>query len=286
MTTDTKQVELDQIIKAELVPQLPGSALRVMRIAQDYQSPLQALVDAVGSDPILTIRILRAINSPLFAIEKSVTSLRVAVNLLGARTICEIVMSYAVADTFNQKGADSIYERKLWHHSVAVGVAAREICSAIRRRNEIDTAFLCGLLHDIGILWFLRNDWCYPQFLPEVPNEQAMLQLEREVYGVTHEQVGSVIARHWGVANEIIGIVHNHHNPRQSKNNYVLSLVINAADMLVNAHGLGIHDNDDTDLTTAESFTALGLTNEKLDEIWTNTEASLDEMLHLLTTVL
>lgn len=286
MITDTEQTELEQLVKAELVPQLPGSALRVMKIAQDFQSPLHALTEAIGSDPILTIRILRAVNSPLFAIERSVTSLPTAVNLLGARTICEIVMSYAVADTFNQKGTDSIFERKLWHHSVAVGVAAREICLAIRRRNEVDTAFLCGLLHDIGTLWLLRHDWCYSQFLTEFSDEQEMLQLEREVYGVTHEQIGGVIAKHWGLASELIRVIHNHHHPRQSKNSYVLSLIINAADILVNTHGLGICDYKGEDFAMAESFIALGLTDEKLDEIWTNTETSLDEMLQLLTMVL
>lgn len=286
MIADTEQIELEPLLKTELIPQLPGSALRVMKIAQDFESPSHILVEVIGSDPILTLRILRAVNSPLFAIEKSVTSLRVAVNLLGARTICEIVLTYAVADTFNQKGHDSIAERKLWRHSVAVGVAAREICSAVRRRGDVDTAFLCGLLHDIGTLYLLRQDWCYPQFLPEFPDEEELLQLEREVYGKTHEQIGAIIAKQWGLASEMVNVIHDHHNPRRSKNNYVLALIINAADNLVSANGLGVCDFNNEALLNAESFTALGLTMEKLDEIWLNTEDRLDEMLQLLTGLL
>jgi putative nucleotidyltransferase with HDIG domain len=257
-----------------------------MKVVQDYEAPLHLLVEAIGSDPILTVRILRAVNSPLFAVERNVTSLRVAVNLLGARTIGEIVISYAVADTFNQKSMNSIFEQKLWHHSVAVAVTAREICAAVRRRNEVDTAFLCGLLQNIGVLWLLRHDWCYTHFLSDFSTEENMLQLEREAYGSTHAQIGATIAKRWGLAGEIIDVIQNHHHPRQSKNHYVLSLVINAADALVNKNGLGIYDIKGEVPEAHESFTALGLSDEKLDEIWTNTEEALDEMLELLTTLL
>lgn len=195
-------------------------------------------------------------------------------------------MSYAVADTFNQTGHDPISERKLWRHSVAVGVAAREICSAVRRRSDVDKAFLCGLLHDIGTLSLMRQDWCYSQFLPEFPDEAEMLQLEREVYGATHEQIGAIIAKHWGLASEIVTVIRGHHHTRRSKNNYVLALVINAADNLVSANGLGICDFNDETQPNTESFTALGLDNEKLDEIWMKTEDALDEILQLLTTLL
>lgn len=286
MVTITEQIKLESVLKTELIPQLPDSALRVMKIVQDFESPMNALVEAISSDPILTVRILRAVNSPLFAVERNVTSLPVAVNLLGARKISEVVMSYAVADTFSQTGHDAILERKLWHHSVAVGVAAREISLVIRRQNDVDSAFLCGLLHDIGILWLMRHDWCYSRFVTDFPDEKEILQLERDTYGGTHEQIGAIIANRWELASEIVNVIRYHHYPRQSKNNYVLSLIVNAADILVNVNGLGICDYDGRAILMPESFTALGLDDDELDEVWTKTEDALDEMIHLLTSIL
>jgi putative nucleotidyltransferase with HDIG domain len=286
MMTTTDQSNLETLLKAEMLPQLPGSALRVMKLAQDLESPSHRLVEAIGSDPILTARILRAVNSPMYALARHVTSLPTAVNSLGSRAIQDLVMSYAAADTFNRSSGDSLAERALWRHSVAVGVAAREICKTIRRRGDAEKAFLYGLLHDIGTLGMLRHSPKFASSLRSASDIDERLDFERSIFGATHEQVGALIANRWGLGNELAGVLAFHHHPRQAKQNYVLTLVINAADMLASANGMGLCETHSAEISECEPIIALGLTKDNLDQIWKDTENTMDEMVQLLTAVL
>lgn len=286
MMVTTDQSNLETLLKADMLPQLPGSALRVMKLAQDLESPSHVMVEAIGSDPILTARILRAVNSPMYALARHVTSLPTAVNTLGARAIQDLVMSYAAAETFNRRPTDSFAERALWRHSVAVGVAAREICKAIKRRGDAETAFLCGLLHDIGTLGMLRHSPNFAEILESISNIEERLAFERSIFGATHEQVGALIANRWGLGNELVSVLAFHHHPRQAKNNYVLALTINAADILASANEMGLCEMPSTEIAECEPIVALGLTEDKLDQIWKDTENTLDEMIQLLTGLL
>ena len=286
MMVTTDQSNLETLLKADMLPQLPGSALRVMKLAQDLESPSHTLVEAIGSDPILTARILRAVNSPMYALARHVTSLPTAVNTLGARAIQDLVMSYATADTFNRASGDSFAERSLWRHSVAVGVAAREICKTIKRRGDAETAFLCGLLHDIGTLGMLRHSPNFAEILESISNIEERLAFERSIFGATHEQVGALIANRWGLGNELVSVLAFHHNPRQAKHSYVLALTINAADILASANGMGLCEMPSKEIAECEPIVALGLDENKLDQIWKDTENTLDEMIQLLTGLL
>jgi putative nucleotidyltransferase with HDIG domain len=284
MTLATK-IDFQSLIK-DALPQLPSSALRVTKITQDLNAPVQALVDAIGCDPVLTTRILRAANSSLYALERRVTSVPVAISTLGTRAIHQLVLTYAAADAFNSKGRQSQAERSLWRHSVAVAAAAREVSVALRRRNDSETAFLCGLLHDIGRLLLIRYDPEYQISLNELSGEKNMLAFEHESYGYTHAQIGALVAHHWGLAEEITETLYHHHTPRQSKRFAILACIVNVADNLANKADMNARQESELDLSTIESVIALGLTENQLNEIWEKTEVALDEMMQLLSSLI
>jgi putative nucleotidyltransferase with HDIG domain len=265
-------IDLESLVKLEL-PALPAVAMRVATLTQDPDTSTRAIADAIGNDPILGARVLRAANSPLYYLERDVTTLTMAVNAIGNDGINLMVVASAASDAFQRKGKPLPEETTLWGHSLAVGLAAREIMAMMGLRGT-DQGFICGLLHDIGKLLLLRYDLeLYREIISGA--EGGFLVTEIDMFGYTHAQVGALVAKHWNLPEPICHAIYHHHQPLQSAHGMAMARVIEVADDLANNAGIGFHPAVEGDLTVSESATALHLSASQLERIWEQTQASL-----------
>ncbi|MBA3438839.1 MAG: HDOD domain-containing protein [Pyrinomonadaceae bacterium] len=281
MSTITTEIGIETFVNTD-VPSLPGSALRVAALAQDINASARAVADAIGCDPIMAARILRAANSPLYAPERPVTSLQTAVGTLGNQAIHALVILNAASDTFNKTSPRSPAQRVLWEHSVAVGLTAREISVALGMRGG-EESFICGLLHDIGKLILQRYDAKLYGQVEAIDDEQEMLTLEQELYGYTHSQIGALVAKRWNLPEDVCYAIYYHHQPSSAGQAMLMARTVDVADALVNRAGIGLRQTttDTDDLLETESVIALRLSEEQLQEVWRKAEASMLEMVHL-----
>jgi putative nucleotidyltransferase with HDIG domain len=267
------RLDIEQLVGAELPP-LPSAAMRVAALTQDLDSTSRSISEAIGADPALATRVLRAANSPLYAMERHVTALPAAVCLLGNNAIHLLVVISSAGDAFRRNGRQGPFEHALWEHSVAVGLAARETSRMLGMRGG-EEAFLCGLLHDIGKLLLLRHEpEMYRQVL-QCGAEEETLELEQELFGYTHAQVGALVARRWGLPDEISYAIFNHHQPGEAGSSVFMARVIDVADYLANAHGLGLRAEPAEGVAASESALALRLTGQQLRLIAERMQADL-----------
>jgi putative nucleotidyltransferase with HDIG domain len=277
ISSDTK-INIDAITRIKLPP-MPSSAMRVAKIARDINASSHIVANAIGHDPILTARILKAANSPLYSPENRITTLPVAVNTLGLQTIHQLAISYAASSLFNEKSKRSEVEELIWKHSIAVGIAARELSLAINNRANSDTAFICGLMHDIGKLLLRRHNPDKYSIVEELTSEQEILDKEIEFYGCTHAHVGSMVVRDWGLTEETSNVIYYHHDTNQID---IMVNIIKVADKLANSGGIGVQQDLILDLAADSSVLALGLSQEDLNIVWGKTQENLNEMMSLL----
>jgi putative nucleotidyltransferase with HDIG domain len=271
----TAKIEINALVETELPP-LPTSAMRVANLVQDVNASTRSIADAIGLDPILAARVLRAANSPLYAMERRVTALPMAVNTMGNNAIHMLVMVYTASDTFNKKGKQIPLEKVLWDHSLAVGATARSISSMLGLRG-MEEAFLCGLLHDIGTLLMLRHDAeLYSKV--DTSNEQSLLASEQEIYGYTHAQVGALVARRWNLPDDIGYVINYHHQPSDATKMLAMTRVIDLSSQIANTYGFGIHQEQTTDLSITESAIALNVSEEQIKEVWEKVQTELESI--------
>lgn len=274
-------VDLESLVQAELPP-LPDVAMRVAALTQDLNSSSRAIADTIGCDPILGARVLRAANSPLYYLERNVTTLSMAVGALGNENIHQLVVATAAIDAFQRKGRSSAIETTLWEHSIAVGLAAREIMSLLGLRGT-EQGFICGLLHDIGKLLLLRHNLeVYRQLISE-PGDQDFLAAERSAFGYTHAQVGALAAKRWNLPETITHAIYHHHQPSQADQAMLIARVIDVADALANRAGLGVWGPTERDLSDLESVIALRLSDQQLSAVWEKTQAGVRETFALFS---
>jgi putative nucleotidyltransferase with HDIG domain len=274
----TAKVDINSFINKELPP-LPAGVARVMSLLQDEDTSTRVIADTIGYDPGLTAKILQAANSPLYTSERTITSLPAAVNTLGEQTIYLMIMAFMAHNAFAKQIQHSKIGKAIWEHSLAVGLAAREISTTLNMRGT-EELFTCGLLHDIGKLLFLRhNPDIYSEF-EDSPCEIDGLRFEKEIYGFTHAQVGALAARRWGIPSEISYVIANHHNPSEAEQSIVTTRIIDAANEIANANGYGLRGKKDmSELLITESIIALRLSIEQIEKIWYKTQNDLEDII-------
>jgi HD-like signal output (HDOD) protein len=130
------------------VPMLPQVAAEVVQAASDRNADAVRLSALIHRDPALAGQVLRIANSPLYAPRMPIVSLQQAVARLGLSALTEIALAASVeSGVFRVRGWEEEL-RALWQASLATAAFAKEI--ARLRRLNVETAFLCGLLHDVG----------------------------------------------------------------------------------------------------------------------------------------
>jgi putative nucleotidyltransferase with HDIG domain len=273
----TEKIDIENLVKTELPP-LSNSAMRVSTLVQDVNSSTNSIAQAIGFDPVLTARILRAANSPLYAMERRVTTLPSAVNTLGNRTLYALAIISTASDTFDASLRRNPAGQKLWSHLVTTGLVARELSRLLGMRGS-DEAFLCGLLHDIGKLVMLKHHEELYARLDEVVNEEESLMLEQELYGYTHAQVGALITKHWGLPEEIGYAIYSHHQPSEARQHQFMARLVDVANQLAHAGENGELTEEKEILDLSESVVALQLTVPQLYEAWNKAETKIGEMM-------
>ena len=257
------KIDIEELVKSNL-PMMPGSAARISSLLNDINVSSTKLTQAISYDPILTARILRLANSPLYFLQKNVTTLRQAIDIVGMKSIYEIIIIGMAADSFAKEISNLMQGRRIWEHSLAVALLSRELGQILGLRGT-EEAFICGLLHDIGKILLLKNDF---QRFSEILNEHGenqMLRSESNTFGYNHAQIGSLVANRWELPENVCHAILNHHDPSQSNHFSVVAHLISISDSIANAYGYGLRDVDIEHLSETDSAIMLNLSQRQIE---------------------
>lgn len=234
------------------LPVLPDTATRVMGMCSDEACDARELSQLVERDQSLTGHVLRVANSAAYAPNEPIVSLRQAVARLGLATLCEISMGVAMRGQVFTSARFADLARRLWAHSAAAGAYAKEIARATRR--NVEGAFLCGLMHDVGkpVVLKLFVDVC----------QEARVEPDAEVVAETldlfHTDVGVLLARSWKLAPWIAAAIEHHHEPSRAKEHRTETTITCLADHF--SHwALGTRELSERDLAALPAVSELDL---------------------------
>ncbi len=178
------------------LPLLPGVASDVLALVQDKDSDASGLAKLIQSDQALAGHVMRIANSALYSPGSNFVSLQQAIARLGMNMISEIAFAASVnAKTFHAPGYEDLIQQ-LWRHSLASALWGKEV--ARKARKNVEAAFLCGLLHNIGMPVVLQ---ALVEIMSGPDGEFAENELsEQEVSIILHryrQVVGSSVANLW-----------------------------------------------------------------------------------------
>ena len=206
----TAQVLLNKFVN---VKTLPHVALRLSELISNHESTMQEFEKLIKMDPTLVVRLLRVVNSSYFGLRQKVDSITRAVLFIGTKNLRNMIVVQALKDTFGQSTKEDVFSRRmLWLHCAAVAICSQMISERIFTQAGED-AFLCGILHDIGMI--VEDQVEHDLFLQACkvyePGSKRITDYEKEIIGTDHTTIGYLLARDWKLPLEVQQGIKQHH---------------------------------------------------------------------------
>jgi putative nucleotidyltransferase with HDIG domain len=209
--------ELHQKLSAavEKMPAFPQSVQRILELTSDINCSHKELVMVVEKDPVMTMKLLRILNSAYYSFPRQITTVNQSVVYLGLNTVKNMALSFAAMGSLPQRNAAGFNFQSYLMHSLTTAGLARTLCQKYSRddTNPSD-CYISGLLHDFGKVVFA-------QFLAEefkdvirhsADRSMSLHSAEQLIIGADHTVVGGMLVEKWNFSKQLIATILNHHS--------------------------------------------------------------------------
>ncbi|TKJ41245.1 hypothetical protein CEE37_06150 [candidate division LCP-89 bacterium B3_LCP] len=232
---------LEQLDVIDNLPTLPNVFLRIMQLMRDPEVSMKDIAEIIESDPAISMKILKLINSTFYGLSKQVDSIQQSIVLLGSSTIKNVVISISIFKVLNTGKPGTGFNRKaFWQHSIGCGLIARYISNQLGWEKNED-GFIAGVTHDIGKVIL---DRFFPEQLVSVMehiknNGSSFYEAETITLGTSHSEIGSLLAENWKLPEKLVHVIAQHHSLEPESEHAGLIALIQLADMLTYHYKIG-----------------------------------------------
>ena len=193
------------------LPGLPQSAIRLLELSQDPMNGPAEFAAPIEVDPGLTGQVLRFVNSSYFGFAREISSIRMAITLVGIRTIKNFALWSAVFSLMANPKCGPFDLKSLWQDSLRRALIARALAKILGMKEAEDT-FAAALLQDMAVPVLAKESpQVYVKLLESRKQGQIRLSsLENQVFGWNHAQAGGMMARNWNLPEAFAHLIENH----------------------------------------------------------------------------
>ncbi len=214
---------------------LPHIAIKLTKLISDENSTMQDFEKMIKMDPTLVLRILRGANSPYYGLRQKVKSISRAIVVIGFNNLRNMIVTEGLKNLFKDKNSKNAFSRnQLWLHCAAVSICSQMLMERVFGLNGED-AFLCGILHDIGMI---VEDQTTPDLFYRAcntfdENPKLITEYEKEIVGTDHCEIGYLLAKDWQLPIEVQEGIQYHHKILEHVSPSSLTGVIQLAEYIV-----------------------------------------------------
>ena len=224
------------------LPTLPTVVANILTLVQKSSSSARDVAAYISQDQAISSAVLKIANSAYYNLSGKVEAIDRAVVVLGFEAVKNLALGTSVFSTLKSDEV-SVFDREgFWIHAIGVGTAANMVSKEILKSND-PSFFVSGLFHDLGKIIFDRylNDMYIPIVRQAKEEGKPLHSLEKEVFGLDHAQVGSMLLTRWKIPPPIINRLKYHHDLESCPAEYAVeAAVIAAADYLCHLKNIGL----------------------------------------------
>ena len=192
---------------------VPPVAARLVKMIDEDTSSLEDFETVIRVDPTLVLRLLKLINSAYFSLRTKIKNVSEAVAYIGMDNLRNMIVLDALKNLFFEDSNTIEFSRKkLWAHCAVTSICCQMVAERVFVWKGED-AFLCGILHDIGLI---VEDQVAPGKFKEMccsfnPADQDLTAHERMVMGTDHTIIGYLLTQQWGLESKLCQGMKSHH---------------------------------------------------------------------------
>lgn len=208
------------------VPAMPAMALNIIRLLHSPDTTATELAEALELDPSLAAQIIRYASSPYFGYRGRLNSVQDAISrVLGFDMVSSVALGITSGQAFDVPQEGPLGLKAFWKHALYCAVVSQSLARKINN-PEINpaTAYLCGLLHNMGVLLMGH---LFPQAFAELNQraethpEQSLKMLEQsaggsaeisQILALGHDHIGGCLLELWRLPSPVVAACHHHHD--------------------------------------------------------------------------
>ena len=234
---DIMRMNIERVVKNLNAIAVPRHIHQAIRQVTTQNGSILDISRIIESDAILTVRVLRSINSAAYGLPRKIANINEAVALMGFRQLCELCSDITVLTPQQEEEIRHGFNRiALWQHSLGTAVAAKLIVEQLTGRSD-PTMYIAGLLSNIGRV--ILDTFFQEQFQAALKlafdENLSLRHAERRVFGVSSETVAYWAACGWELSEPLADTLNDHYGKGSAGNSWVIDL----AELLAESLGMG-----------------------------------------------
>ena len=200
----------------ETMPSLPSLYTQIMEELQSSDACIASVGEIISKDMGMTAKVLQLVNSSFFGMPRHISNVKEAIVLLGMDVVKILVLGIEVFSRFSKSTLSVISVDKIHDHCVRAGVIAKKIAILEKMdKKKADNAMMASILHDLGkfiLAQYFPDE--YKKVMEMVYQESLpVFKAEKQVFNVTHAEVGAYLLGLWGLPDAIVEGIAFHHSP-------------------------------------------------------------------------
>jgi len=242
LTEQQVQVRLKQSARLPSLGSIHSALRELLTAEQRYTTQISEII---RRDPSLTARLLRLVNSVYYGLSSPVNSIEEAVFYLGVRQIRQLAMVTPVIEDFQRLAGNTPFPwRGFWQHCIGTAILTREVISAVEVPAD-ESDYVAGLIHDVGKIVMAAS---FPEHFAEVRRRMSdegsdLLQVETEVLGVHHAQLGGLYLKNHNLPDVMIETACFHHEPERASHHARIVAAVQIANLMMRYARIGESGN-------------------------------------------
>jgi putative nucleotidyltransferase with HDIG domain len=218
----------------------PEVCIKLVDLVDSPKSTAHEIGEVISSDPNLSARLLKLVNSSFYNYSGRIDTLSRAIAIVGTRELYSLAISVSAVRAFSKIPAQLINMDTFWRHSLFCGIIARYLAKRCGILHP-ERLFVAGLLHDIGelVLFARAPEKSRDLMLMAEGDENVLAYAERQEFGFNHAELGGLLATLWKLPETLVEAVSCHHAPFDAVCSKQQAAIVKIADMLADRSSLG-----------------------------------------------
>lgn len=208
-----ESLSLATVLNCDNLPTLPTVGVQVLTLTRNPDVSMDQIAKVIETDPALSAKVLKTVNSSMFGLKSPCTTIRRALNFLGLSAVKSIVLGFSLVESTGKVKGGPGYDLSVhWKRSIFAAASARSLAMRVQRCDP-EEAFAAALFQDLGAL--AMHTALGPAYAAAVGNEPdhgKHLALEQAAIGFTHSQAGAALANKWRLPDRYTQTIQHHHN--------------------------------------------------------------------------
>jgi HD-like signal output (HDOD) protein len=215
--------ELEQVLLHLGIPPCPKILLELAAEARSDEPDLNRIEKLICADVGLSAALIKTINSPFYGLRTKVHTVMQAIHMLGLSHLSMMVMGMMLRDTLKSMGQLDL--SRFWDASAKIAIISSYIASRlpylafehVRREIDTDVVYTYSLFQDCGIPILLNHYASYKDtlMLANQTPDKKFTEIEDVEYVNNHATVGYLMAKSWGLPEDMIQAIRYHHEHKK-----------------------------------------------------------------------